>query len=254
MAPSKISKIFLHSFVFIILTLLSGCTAIHTAIAKKDLNVQTKMSDSVFLQPAKLEDKTIFVEIKNTSDKTNFDIQNEILNKLVRKGYKIIQEADSAHYWLRANILSVERADSKTAEETLNAGYGGVLTGTAIGAATGAALKGWSGAGIGGLAGAAAFGIAELVADAAFEDTTYLVITDIEIAERVKDGVMIREDSRQDAKQGIGGGRTQILSETADRKKYRIRIVSTANKVNLSYQEAAPDLTDGLISSISGLF
>ena len=36
--------------------------------------------------------------------------------------------------------------------------------------------------------------------------------------------------------------------------KYRTRVISTANKVNLVYDEAAPDLTNGLTRSISGLF
>jgi hypothetical protein len=37
-------------------------------------------------------------------------------------------------------------------------------------------------------------------------------------------------------------------------KKYRTRVVSTANKVNLEYEEAAPALTQGLAKSLSGLF
>ena len=92
------------------------------------------------------------------------------------------------------------------AENALHAGYGGAVTGAAVGAATGAALGGWSGAGIGGLAGAAAFGVAETVADAYVKDVTFMAITDIEIAEKAKKGVMVRQDSKQDAKQGIGGG------------------------------------------------
>jgi hypothetical protein len=36
--------------------------------------------------------------------------------------------------------------------------------------------------------------------------------------------------------------------------KYRTRVVSTANKANLQYEEAATELTNGLARSISGLF
>jgi hypothetical protein len=36
--------------------------------------------------------------------------------------------------------------------------------------------------------------------------------------------------------------------------KYRTRVVSTANKANLQYEEAAVELTNGLARSISGLF
>jgi hypothetical protein len=34
---------------------LGGCAAVHTSIAKKDLDVQTKMSDTIFLDPVEGE-------------------------------------------------------------------------------------------------------------------------------------------------------------------------------------------------------
>lgn len=235
-------------------SLIGGCAAVHTSIAKKDLDVQTKMSDTVFLDPVGPDNKVIYVDIRNTSDKSNFDIQSTIVRSLQAKGYTVTSNPDMAHYWLRANVLSVDKASPTAAESALHAGYGGAITGAAVGAATGGALGGWSGAGIGGLAGAAAFGIAETVADAAVHDVTYMAITDIEIAERAKEGVIIRQDSKQDAKQGIGGARTQTSSEVTDRKQYRVRVVSTANQVNLEYNEAAPQLTSGLTRSIAGIF
>jgi hypothetical protein len=81
-----------------------------------------------------------------------------------------------------------------------------------------------------------------------------MVVTDIEITEKARPGVMVRQDSQQHALQGVGGRRTQTSSEVMDVKKYRTRIVSIANKANLEYDEAAPQLTQGLIRSVSGLF
>ena len=254
MGIKRIKHILVVASVATMLVVLAGCAAVHTSIAKKDLDVQTKMSDTVFLDPVGPDKKTIYVDIRNTSDKSNFDIKSTVIHNLQAKGYTVTSDPDFAHYWLRANVLSVDKASPTAAESALHAGYGGSITGAAVGAATGAALGGWSGAGIGGLAGAAAFGIAETVADAAVHDVTYMAITDIEIAEKAKAGVVVRQDSRQDAKQGIGGGRTQTSSELSDKKQYRVRIVSTANKVNLEYPEAAPQLTEGLTRSISGIF
>ena len=254
MANNTMEKRLILAGVTLSLMLLSGCAAVHTSIAKKDLDVQTKMSDTIFLDPVGPNKRVIYLEIRNTSDKDNFDIQNPIRNALQSRGYIISNDPDNAHYWLRASVLSVGKASPTAAENALGGGYGGALTGAAIGAATGGALGGWSGAGIGGLAGAAAFGIAEVVADAAVKDVTYMVVTDIEIAEKAKQGVVVRQDSQQDAKQGIGGSRRQSSSEVSDRKKYRTRVVSTANKANLEYEEAAPQLTSGLVRSISGLF
>jgi outer membrane lipoprotein SlyB len=254
MSILHLRKFLAYATIFTFLTFLGGCAALHTSIAKKDLDVQTKMSDTVFLDPVGPDKKTIYVDIRNTSDKSNFDIQSSIIRNLQAKGYTVTNDPDKAHYWLRANVLSVDKASPTAAENALHAGYGGALTGAAVGAATGAALGGWSGAGIGGLAGAAAFGIAGTVADAYVKDVTFMAITDIEIAEKAKKGVIVRQDSKQNAKQGIGGGRTQTSSELSDKKQYRIRIVSTANKVNLEYPEAAPQLTEGLTRSISGIF
>ena len=131
---------------------------------------------------------------------------------------------------------------------------GGAALGAAMGTATGAAIDGWSGAGIGGLAGAAAFGIVGTIADASVKDVTFMAITDVEIAERVGKGVIVREDRQQDAKQGVGGARRQSSTKVSEMNKYRTRVVSTANKANLQYEEAAVELTNGLARSISGLF
>ncbi|MBS3965287.1 MAG: complement resistance protein TraT [Methylomonas sp.] len=233
---------------------LAGCAAVHTSIAKRELDVQTKMSDTIFLDPVGADKRTIFLDVRNTSDKTNFDIVLPIKQALQSKGYIVSTDPDTAHYWLRANVLSVDKASPTAAESALHSGYGGSLAGIAAGAAIGGGLGGWSGAGIGGLAGAVVGGAVETIADAAVKDVTYMVVTDIEIAERAKQGVIVRQDNQQDAKQGIGGSLRQTSSEVTDRKRYRSRIVSTANQVNLEYNDAVPALTGGLVRSISGMF
>lgn len=235
--------------------ILSGCAAVHTSIAKKDLDVQTKMSDSIFLDPVEPDLKIVYLNIRNTSDKTNFDITATVIRALEGRGYRITNNPKEARYWLQVNILSVDKASPTAAESALRSGYGGsVSLGAAVGTAAGAAIDGWAGAGIGGLAGMAAFGIADTIAGAAVKDVTFMAITDVEIAERVDDGVIVREDKQQDAKQGVGGARRQTSTKVSDMNKYRTRVVSTANKVNLQYEEAALELTNGLARSISGLF
>ena len=89
---------------------LSGCAAVHTSIAKKDLDVQTKMSDSIFLDPVEPSQKTVYLNIRNTSDKTNFDITGTVARALEGRGYRITNNPKEAHYWLQVNILSVDKA------------------------------------------------------------------------------------------------------------------------------------------------
>lgn len=46
------------------------------------------MSETIWLNPQLIGDKTIFVQIKNTST-SNIDLENHIKNILTEKGYKI---------------------------------------------------------------------------------------------------------------------------------------------------------------------
>src|SRR6266404_1855191 len=46
---------------------LWGCAATQVALSKKDLDVQTKMSESVFLDPVSPDKMSIYLKIRNTS-------------------------------------------------------------------------------------------------------------------------------------------------------------------------------------------
>lgn len=234
------------------LFIVSGCAATQVALSKKDLDVQTVMSDSIFLDPVASNKMTIYIRVRNTSDKTNFDIEAPIKGTISARGYKVTTDPDAAHYWLQASILSVAKASPSAIEAARGSSYGGAVAGAVAGAVIGSSTggHGWAGAGIGGLVG----GAAEVVAGSLVKDVTYMAVTDIEISEKASKGVVVRTDSQQDAKQGLGGSRRQTSSEVGTRRKYRTRIVSTANKVNLNYEEAAPLLTQGLTRSIAGLF
>lgn len=230
------------------LSLISGCAATSVSLAKKDLDVQTKMSDTIFLDPVSPDKKTIYIQVRNTSDKQNFDIETSIKSAIEAKGYKVIQDPDAAHFHLLANVLSVAKASPTAAESALNNGYGGEVVAGAV--AGGLATESYKGAAVGGILAAGV----SVVANSLVKDVTFMAVTDIQLAEKAKAGVIVRQDNRQDIKQGIGGGSRQVSSEVSDRKKFRTRIVSTANKVNLEYAEAAPQLTAGLTRSITGLF
>lgn len=239
----------------VLLWLLNGCAATHVAIAKKDLDVQTKMSDSIFLDPVGPDKRSIFVQVRNTSDKPNFDIDAATKAAVAAKGYRVTDDPEQANYKLLAQVLQVSKASPTAAEAAIRGGYGGpILAGAATGALIGGAAGGYRGAGYGGVAGALVGGVATTVADAAVKDVTYIVITDIQISEKTRGGVIGRRDAQIDSSQGIGGRERQTFAEVTDEKRYRTRVVSTANKVNLSYEEAASELTQGLARALAGLF
>ena len=238
------------------LLFLSGCAATEIMISKRNLDVQTQMSETVFLDPVGPEKKIMHIQIRNTSDKDNFDIEGPLKEAMKKKGYRITEDPNKAYYRLQANVLSVVKSDPTAAQAALHAGYGGAILGGAVAGAVigGAASGSYAGAGIGAGVGGLFAGALETVTGAYVKDVLFMVVTDIQLVEKAPEGVIVRQDSQQSLKQGIGGTSQQSSSEVTKFKKYRTRVVSTANKAQLEYEEAAPALTQGLTKSLSGLF
>ena len=238
-----------------LIVILAGCAAVHTSIAKRNLDVQTRMSDAVFLDPVGADKRTIFVQVRNTSDKPNFDLEGPIKNAIRGRGYQVLDDPEAAHFKLQAQILSVSKASVTAAEAALAGGYGAPLAGITVGAVAGVATGGSTqDMAVAGVAGAIVGGLIETVANAAVQDVFYVAITDVQISQKARAGVTGQRDLQVNASQGIGGSETTTFSEVTDEKRYRTRVMSTANKVNLQYEEAAPELNAGLTRVLAGLF
>ena len=238
-----------------LVTMLAGCAATHVAIAKRNLDVSTRMSDAVFLDPVGGDKRTVFVYVRNTSDRSNFDIETPIKSAIAGRGYRVVNDPEEAHFKLQAQVLSVSKMSITAAEAALGAGYGGAIAGVVVGGVAGAATTGTArGTAVGAVAGGIVGGIAETIANAAVKDVTFVAITDVQISEAAREGVVGRRDLQTDARQGMGGSEQSTFSEETTEKRYRTRVISTANKVNLKYEEAAPLLNEGLTRVLSGVF
>ncbi|MGI2030621.1 complement resistance protein TraT, partial [Endozoicomonas acroporae] len=66
---------------------LYGCAATQVALEKKDLDVQTQMSDTIFLDPVSASKKTVFIQIRNISDRQQLQITDAISSNIQSKGY-----------------------------------------------------------------------------------------------------------------------------------------------------------------------
>ena len=209
---------------------------------------------TIFLDPVGPDKKVIYIEVRNTSDKDNFDIEGPIKKAIAENGYRVTDDPEEAYYRLQANVLSVAKASPTAAEKALGGGYGGALAGGALGAGVGVAAGGATGGVSGGLLGGLVGGLTSTVADAFVKDVLYMAVTDVQLVERAGKGVIVRSDSAQNLQQGMAGTQKQTYSEVSKLKKYRTRVVSTANKANLEYAEAEPLLTEGLTRSLSNLF
>lgn len=242
----KLKNYFKISFMLMLLIILTSCSGLRTSISKRNLDVQTKMSDTIWLNPVAPEKRTIYVQIRNTSGK-ELEIENKILVALKNKGYRLVNNPDEATYFLQANVLKVDKVDLREVggKDTFS---GAVLAG-GIGSLLGAQRSG-------GIYTAIGWGIAAstvaTIADALVKDVSYAMVTDIMITERTGKDVYVT--TRNYVKQGSSGGSTSVSRENVNVDKYSTRILSIANQINLKFEEATPVLEDELVKSISGLF
>jgi hypothetical protein len=234
---------------------LTACAATYTSVAKRNLDVQTKMTDTIFLDPVPSGARTVFVEVKNSSDKPDLDLEGPIRERIRSRGYQIVDDPRRAHFILQANVLQAGRTSETAAEQMYGRGYGAPITGAAVGGTAGYVIgKAAPGnAAVWGLGGAVVGGLAETVAGAAVQDVTYSIVTDIQIQERAP-GEVVSETRSGTVKQGRSGQIAQSSSRTTDMRRHTTRVVSVANKVNLEWPEAAPQLVDGLTRVVAGLF
>lgn len=225
---------------------LSGCNALHTSIAKSELDVQTRMSDSIFVEPTSPARRIVFVSIRNTTDK-DLQLEPPVIAALQARGYTITNDPDKANYMIQANVLQCGKSDGRNADDAIGAGFGGALVGGALGGIASSSRRD-------ALAGALIGAAAGVVGDAMVEDTRYTMVTDIQIRERPQTGEKVAQSQRTAADQGSSSSLNQSVSGGQPAwKTYRTRIVSTANKANLEFEEARQPLQEGLIRSISGM-
>lgn len=231
-------------------SLLAGCAATQVAIAKHDLDVQTKMSDTIFLDPTAEAKRTVFVQVRNTSDRPDFDIAGDVTSAITAKGYRVVNDPDTAQFILQANVLQVGRVAPSAAQGAFGS-YGSALS-TGLMSAGAVAAVGGNGRGV--LGAGILAGLADTIASAAVKDVYFTAVTDVQIKERQHAGVSSHESSQHQIRQGRSGGTTVTYKEETNFRTYQTRIMSVANKVNLEFAEAAPPLRSGLVRVISGVF
>lgn len=231
-----------RTFLALALIAITGCAAINTSVEKSELDVQTRASESVFLEPVSPDKRVIFVSVRNTSDK-DLSIKSKIIERLQASGYQITDDPDKAYFMLQANVLKVGKDNKDNADSYIEAGFSGAALGNAVSSRsdTGKGIV------IGALVG--------VIADSLVDDTLFTMVTDLQVRERPRNNEVITQQQSEDSTQGGSTSVSQYSSPaTVEWKTYHTRIVSTANKVNLEFEEALAELENGLIRSISGMF
>jgi cell division protein FtsL len=91
-------------------------------------------------------------------------------------------------------------------------------------------------------------------ANAFVKDVTYLLVADIQILEKAGKGVIVRRDSKTNTKISDDDATTQTYSEATNKKEYRTRVVTTANKANLELAEAQPLMFEKTAYAMASFF
>ena len=269
------------TLVLVGLLLLSGCTAIHTSVAKRELDVQTRMSQTVYLDPVEPEQRTIFLDIRNTTAEYQLPLAQDVRDFMLKRGYQLVESPLSAQYWLQVNVRTVlkERPDvvleqeygmtEQEAHQLLHPGMApppepetpeqraerynrnaAVFVDTSIGTD----LDGKDIARA--LVVLAVFAGAEYVGNQLVQDKYYTMLTDIQIAERIAPDSpeKVQEYSEHQLLQGDSGAMQLLWQRDTDMRKYQLKVVSFANKANLDWQDAEQPLHQGLLRSLAGIF
>lgn len=230
---------------------LAGCAATMTAIRYSDLDVQTQMSDTIFLDPAPQEKRTAWIEVRDTSGE-GIDL-NPVRGLLAAKGYKVIDNPNRANYRVQINARYVGKTTVPAIKEAVHAGYGGPLTGAVAGGVIGGTfsdrpLAPLAGAGIGGLLGLGA----EWIAGELVKKVTYGMVVDIQISEY--SAKPVKEKQTANIRRGGETRVQQEISGDSNWKVYTTRIGANATQANLTLDSARPVLTEKLSKSIAGMF
>lgn len=204
-----------------LLLFLSSCGSLETIIFKNDLSVKTQMTDTILLEPVEPHQRTIYVEIKNTTGK-KLNITKKIEEILTEKGYKVLKSPGKSHYWMRVNILRVDEHDAQKSRDYYYTDYTAVEAGL------------------------------DMLARNLVKDKYYEMITDIAISERTK--YSVNKYTSNSTKQGRSGSRVTTSASQKFQDDYFTRVISVINKANLKFEEAVPQLEQELAEVISGIF
>lgn len=242
------------SAIAVMTVMLGGCAATHTALSHKNLEVHTRTSTAIFVDPVQRPKRMVYLDIKSgvmEFDRRKFKdfVREEFTTN--DNGYVIVDDPDQAQFQMVAYVLNLEKASPSAAEEALGRGYmgGAILGGAAIGAIANTSNP-TNGAVTGGILG----GGTELISGALVKNVTYMLVCDVQITEKAKDGVMVRKDSKVNTKISDSGSSQQTVSEVSNRKEYRTRIVTTGNKVNLKLEDAQDTMFKKTAYAMSGFF
>jgi hypothetical protein len=204
------------------------------------------MSNSIFLEPNIDSNNKVYLQINDTSGQEQSHLKNAFASKLSEHGLQITKNIKSAHYMLQINVLQLGKNLPQYAQKSLKSGYGTAIEGAWIGESIAKSKK--SAESLGSVVGASIATAASAMLD---DDAMYSAIADVQVSERI-DG-----EATETFKSSLVQGKNTKQDIRFKRKttwlKYQTRVVTSAARINLKYNTAAPILYEQLVTSISGI-
>jgi outer membrane lipoprotein SlyB len=165
-----------------------AATFLFTGCATTELQTQTKMTQSIFLDPVKKELRTVFVSVKNTSGQDMGGLEQKINSNLQAKGYRLVDDPDTAKYTLMTNVLFANNLKEANAAGT---GANGAVLGGVMGAVNS------GGNGRSALGAALVVGGISTIAGKLTEDEIYRMVTDVVVRDRKDTKVLTTVNTNQ---------------------------------------------------------
>lgn len=230
----------------------TGCSSTMNAIENRNLNVQAKMSDTVFLDVNVLaKNRKVYVRTTNTSDFQEIDMQRILGQKLAGYGLELVPAPVDDGYVVQANLLYMgEQKGGMNMDSVLAGGFGGALIGTALASHNvGNSYSSMAGYGLAGALVGAAAGAAM---DSMVHVDEYIGAMDVQIQEPVKGGVTGTQSA--DLKNGSSTVTKTVRNVESNKQEYRTRIAVWAKQTNMNKIEASGVLADKIATQIAASF
>ena len=237
----------MHLVVLVVLALtIAGCTSTGRLIDNASLQTRVVMTDAVFLDLTPKE-KTAYIRVTNTSDLQGVMLAPVLRDRLMKKGFMLLDDPATASYIIQPNITSFVARKEGSASRDVS------IAGTIMGGVTGAALADGRGdALLLAMAGSVAGNVGGALLGSLFKVQSVAGTVDLQIQEKADAPLtgVVRTDARQ-------GTSTVVSTQQAvqsNYQTYRTRFQVEVRRTNINIDEAVATITDKLADQIAGLF
>lgn len=215
------------------------------------------------IRPVSANQMVVYLRVRDSSG-SGIDLYDAVRDEVEKLGYRVTRNIDEAQYTFNADI----RHFGELSEKQYDAVVGGAALGGITGAVIGHNVGNRSSRNVGALGGAV---IGGLIGDAVANRNKMrriVLVTDVTIGERVETGVETRRRAEGDTSTSHAGGfnvgsgsergsssagsaETQSVEIREDFLYHTNRATASAQKINLTLDEAEPVLVDKLARAVS---